>query len=86
MEAAGIELPPKTSGKTAFSEKGGAESGALSAQSGPPAVDLRALIDAWPRLPRAVRAGILAIVGSLENKPSLQAPNTDDGPPAEVTR
>ena len=42
--------------------QGGAKSGALPVQS--TAIDpaLAALIDAWPGLPEAIRAGILAMV------------------------
>jgi hypothetical protein len=41
---------------------GGAKSGALAPEN--PAIDpaLAALIDAWPTLPEAIRAGILAMV------------------------
>jgi hypothetical protein len=41
---------------------GGAESGALGHES--TAIDpaLKSLIDAWPTLPEAIRAGILAMV------------------------
>jgi hypothetical protein len=45
-----------------ISAQGGAKSGALASQQ--PIIDpaLAALIDAWPTLPEAIRAGILAIV------------------------
>jgi hypothetical protein len=41
---------------------GGAKSGALAPER--PAIDpaLAALIDAWPTLPEAIRAGIVALV------------------------
>ena len=38
---------------------GGAESGALPADSAPIDPDLAALIDAWPTLPEAIRQSIL---------------------------
>jgi hypothetical protein len=52
------ELPYKT---TLFAE-GGAESGAVAAETRPIDPDFAALIDAWPTLPQAIRAGILALV------------------------
>ncbi len=42
--------------------RGGAESGAVGAESAPADPDLQRLIDAWPTLPDAVRAGIAAMV------------------------
>jgi len=44
------------------SPEGGAESGAVSPISGPIDPDLQRVIDAWPNLPEAVKAGILAMV------------------------
>ena len=41
---------------------GGAESGAVGAHSGPIDPDLALLIDAWPRLPEAVRRQIFSMV------------------------
>jgi hypothetical protein len=41
---------------------GGAESGALALQTFPIDPALAALIDAWPTLPEAIRAGIQAMV------------------------
>ena len=40
----------------------GAESGALDAQTPPIDADLQTIIDVWPVLPHAIKAGILAIV------------------------
>ena len=55
MEAAGIEPPQENPRKTALLASGGAKCGALTP-------DLAELIDAWPTLPEAIRAGILAMV------------------------
>jgi len=44
------------------SPEGGAESGAVSPISGRVDARLRRVIDAWPDLPEAVKAGILAMV------------------------
>jgi hypothetical protein len=44
------------------SQEGGAESGAESAKTPPIDPDLAEVIKAWPALPIAVRAGILAMV------------------------
>jgi hypothetical protein len=54
---AGVELSPKSSGKTAKSETGGAESGAL----GPDGLDR--VIEAWPTLSDGQRRAILQLVG-----------------------
>ncbi|MGA2035589.1 MAG: hypothetical protein ABSG68_25350 [Thermoguttaceae bacterium] len=53
---------PNFPGKSGFSESGGAKSGALGAQDGAIDPELRAIIDAWPALPDAIKAGILAMV------------------------
>ena len=58
----GLELPPQTPGKTALSQTGGTESGTLGAQMAPEDADLRMVVDAWTRLPEAVKTGILAMV------------------------
>ncbi len=44
------------------SNAGGAESGAVPPISTPNDPDLTRLIDAWPTLPEAIKAGILAMV------------------------
>jgi hypothetical protein len=43
-------------------DQSGAECGALGAQNAPLAPDLAAVVDAWPKLPDAIKAGILAMV------------------------
>jgi hypothetical protein len=58
----GFERTSKSPRKTAISEKGGAESGAVGDDSAPIDPDLAAVIDAWPRLPETVRRDVLRIV------------------------
>jgi hypothetical protein len=62
VEAAGIELPQQYAGNSGVGGESGAESGALGAQNGPVDPDLAAVMEAWPGLPAAIRAGILAMV------------------------
>ena len=59
---AGIEPLANSPENTANPAPGGAKNGALTSTS--PTIDpaLAALIDAWPTLPEAIRAGILAMV------------------------
>ena len=56
--ATGLERPHDSSQETDNPLSGGADSGAL------PSLDPRlvALIDAWPRLPEPIRAGIAAML------------------------
>ena len=61
MEAAGIEPAIEFSGKTTLSVTGAAESGAVAA------ADLEALIAAWPTLPEAVKADILAMAKAAKS-------------------
>ena len=63
MEAAGIEPPQRNTGETSFSHQGGAESGAHNA---PIDADLQAIIEQWPELPDAVKAGIVAMVKAAD--------------------
>jgi len=62
----GFEPAPKTSRKQGVADESGAESsaesGALDAENGLKDPDLGAIIDAWPGLPDAIKAGILAMV------------------------
>lgn len=53
---------PNSPRNPGVSESGGANSGALGARGGAIAPELRAIIDAWPTLPEAIKAGILALV------------------------
>jgi hypothetical protein len=43
---------------------GGAQSGALSTNSDQIDADLQRVLDAWPTLPEALRAGILAMIAA----------------------
>lgn len=49
-------------------ERRGAESGVVADQHAPVDPQLRAIIDAWPTLSRAVKAGIVALVRAAEEK------------------
>jgi len=62
MEAAGIEHCPKSSANKGDGGQSGAECGALGAQNAPLDADLAAVVDAWPKLPEAIKTGILAMV------------------------
>lgn len=62
MAGAGFEQPPVSPQKTAISETGGAESGAVDARNGLIDPVLASLIDAWPTLPQTVRDEIAALV------------------------
>ena len=64
MAGTGLELPPENAGKTGVLDQGGAESGALGAREAPLDADLAAVVDAWPALPDAIKAGILAMIRS----------------------
>lgn len=60
----GLEQGAPNTGETPFSETGGAESDALGAQSALIDPELLALVEAWPELPEAIKANILAMVRS----------------------
>jgi hypothetical protein len=62
VEAAGIELPQESAGNWSAAEQSGAKSGALDKQNGPFDAELAEVVQAWPNLPEAIRAGILAMV------------------------
>jgi hypothetical protein len=61
----GSELPLNSSGNEGFPDESGAESGALDAEIEPKDPELGAIIDAWPTLPEALKAGILAMVRTV---------------------
>jgi hypothetical protein len=68
----GLEHPPESPGKTAFSESRDAESDAprapepvaddLPATTGDP--DLRRVVEAWPTLSEAIRRAVMALIGT----------------------
>ncbi|MFB3138561.1 MAG: hypothetical protein ACE10B_05025 [Phycisphaerales bacterium] len=65
----GFEHPHDSPEKTVKSPAGGAESGALDAPDAPSRrddPDLCSIIDAWPSLPKPVKAGIVAMVHAAE--------------------
>lgn len=67
MGETGFETPTHSSGKIDNSEYSAAESAAAGAENGPVDPDLQAVIDAWPALPAAVKAGILAMVRAAKD-------------------
>ena len=59
---------PKTSEKQGFPSEAQQLAQQLAQQTILIDPDLRAIIDRWPELPGAVRAGILAMVGTADGK------------------
>jgi hypothetical protein len=57
----GLELLQDSAGNSTIAEQSGADSGALSAENRPLHPDLAAVGEAWPGLPAAIKAGILAM-------------------------
>ena len=57
-----LEQVANSSRKTALSEAGGAESGAVVARGGAVDADLAEVVEAWPALDQSDRKSILAIV------------------------
>ena len=76
-----IRTPRKNTGKTGVSIEGGAECGALGAQTGQIDPDLQAIIERWPTLPEPIRAGILAMIRAGRSGGSCRMRNC--GPTAE---
>jgi hypothetical protein len=62
MTPTGSEHPPESLDNSHVPESRGAESGALGGDSIPFSPDLVQVITAWPQLPEAMRAGIVAMV------------------------
>ncbi len=62
----GLETTSKTPGKTQGADRCGAKSGAVGAHVGPVDPQLASVVDAWPRLPEPVKAGILAMIRPAE--------------------
>lgn len=56
----------ENAGETESSDQSGAECGALNSHRADFAPDLAAVIEAWPKLPEVIRAGILAMIGVAE--------------------
>jgi len=64
----GLERPPQNTGKTFVSKTRGAKSGALSPNIIPFDPDQQRILEAWPTLPEALRAGIMAMIDSARPK------------------
>jgi hypothetical protein len=60
----GLEPSPFSTENQHVCDQGGSKSGARIALAGNPDPDLVTLIKAWPALPRAIKVGILAMVGA----------------------
>ncbi len=58
----GLEPVAQNPTKTVRSANSAAESGAVGADSSPISPELAEVIDAWEALPKAIKAGILAMV------------------------
>jgi hypothetical protein len=62
----GFEQSKKPTGNGAVSESGGSKSGNIGPESAPKPTpadpDLAAVLSAWPSLPSAIKAGVLALV------------------------
>jgi hypothetical protein len=58
---------PENIGKTAVPADAGADAGAVETKTTHFPPDLQALIDAWPALPDAIRAGIVALVNAARD-------------------
>jgi hypothetical protein len=66
MGGIGLEPTRHPSEKPGVANASGAECGALVAHSPPFDPDLAAVADAWPELPAAIKAGILALIGATK--------------------
>ena len=62
----GFEPVVKSSGNNGRGTQSAAESAALDAREAPLGSDLRAVVSAWPNLPDAIRAGILAMISATK--------------------
>ena len=62
----GLEPVVKPLGNNGRGTQSAAESAALDAREAPLGSDLRAVISAWPNLPDAIRAGILAMISATK--------------------
>ena len=66
MDRGRIEQYPNSPQKTALSEQGGAESGAVGARTDPIDPDLKLLIEVWPTLSEASKAEVITRVKAVE--------------------
>ena len=62
----GLEHAMESSGGNGRGTQSAAESAALDAMEAPLGSDLRAVVSAWPNLPDAIRAGILAMISATK--------------------
>ena len=62
----GLEHAMESSGGNGRGTQSAAESAALDAREAPLGSDLRAVVSAWPNLPDAIRAGILAMISATK--------------------
>jgi len=62
MGVTGLEHPADSTGNSAVRDQSSAESGAVGAQTAFADPDLAAVVEAWPSLPEAIKAGILAMI------------------------
>jgi len=58
--------PVKSSGNRRASDSQRAKSSATEPETVPIAPDLATVVEAWPKLPQAIRAGILAMIRAAE--------------------
>jgi len=66
MGDTGFEPSPKTLEKTQIEQLGGAECGAVGARNSSSDPDLRCVVEAWPNLPVAVKANVVAMVKAAQ--------------------
>jgi hypothetical protein len=62
MGDTGLEPRADSSGEAAILPRGGAESGALAALEATIDPSLAAIVEAWPKVPEAIKVGILAMI------------------------
>jgi hypothetical protein len=58
----GVEQAVNSSKKTRYSQCRGAKSGALGPKETPIDLGLKTVVEAWPTLPEAIKAGMLAMI------------------------
>jgi hypothetical protein len=63
------EQTPENQGKTQISGDAGANAGAVETKKVPTLADVRAVVEACPDLPEAIKAGILAMVKAAGPRP-----------------